>query len=126
MFSSVIARAFPLLFAAVVLASCGGSGATKTEYLDRGNAFRAQKKYAEAIVEYGHAVREDTRYGEARLQLARALAAAGDQAAALREIVRAADLLPETANAQLEAANALIRSGERDDALARIEKVLSR
>src|SRR5690349_11152899 len=86
---------------ATALAACNKDPqATARAALDKGNQHAAQSKYNEAIIEYRRAVQADPRLGEARLQLAYAYAATGDGVNALREYVRAADLMPENKEAQ--------------------------
>src|SRR4029077_15895147 len=69
---------------------------------------------------------QDNRFGEARSKLALAYIQTGDGSRALGEAVRAADLLPENVEAQLQAANLLILGGRFADAQDRARKVLER
>src|SRR5436190_6560077 len=89
-----------------------------------GDAYMAQQKYDAAIIEYRNATQQDNRFGEARYKLAIAYINAGDGPKALGEAVRAADLLPEDVDAQLQAANLLILAGRFADAQDRANKVL--
>ena len=114
-----------VLLLGLVVAACGGDvEAEKRAYVASGDAYVADKKYAEAIIEYRKAIAQDERFGEARLKLARAYAQVGDVDRYRAESVRAADLLPKDVSAQLEAAKALLRSGQFPDAATRAEKVL--
>jgi tetratricopeptide (TPR) repeat protein len=97
----------------------------KREYVKRADQHLGEKKYPEAVIEYRNAVQQDPRFGEARFKLAEALRLSGDARGALREYVRAADLLPKDFMAQLRAAEYLVRSGRYEDAMARAEKALA-
>src|SRR5688572_22477195 len=73
----------------------------KREYATSGDAYVAQGKYAEAVVEYRNAVQQDPRFGEARYKLAEAYVKLNLPVEAYREYVRAADLMPDHVDAQL-------------------------
>src|SRR5262245_16368371 len=75
----------------------------KQRYLDRGNQYFDQGKYAEAIIEYRNAVGIDPSFGPARKRLAESYARTGDDRAAFAETIRAADLLPSDVGVQLSA-----------------------
>ena len=62
---------------ALSLAACAKDSSTQ-ELVKSGDAYMAQKKLPEAILEYKRAVQGDGRSGEARLKLADALMAAND------------------------------------------------
>jgi tetratricopeptide (TPR) repeat protein len=98
----------------------------KREYVKSGDRYYEQKKYKEAIVQYRNALQQDPRFGEARLKLAHSYTHAGDRRAAAGEYVRAADLLPDNFEAQLEAAAVLVLSGRFEDAKIRAERALAK
>ena len=63
------------LFGLVILvaASCSKDPETvKRLYVESGDRYAAEKKYAEAIIQYRNAVATDERFGEARFKLAAA------------------------------------------------------
>jgi tetratricopeptide (TPR) repeat protein len=97
----------------------------KRGYLERGNRYFQQKKYREAIVEYRNVLRLDPRSGEARRQLATSYLQTGDPLNALREQVRAADLLPGDVRVQVGAGNMLLLIGRFEDAKARANQALT-
>ena len=66
----------------------------KRKYLESGNQYFLNKKYAEATVQYNNALRQDPKFGEARWKLAEAYKALGNIRLAFPEYVRAADLCP--------------------------------
>src|SRR5262249_50052710 len=98
----------------------------KREYVKSGDEYLAKKQYNDAIIQYRNAIQQDDHYGEARAKLAGAYVFAGDGPRALGEAVRAADLLPNDLDAQLQATNLLIRAGRFADAQDRAKKVLDR
>jgi len=115
------------LTAVLAAAGCShDSEALKRQYLSSGDAYVAQRKYADAIIQYRNAIQEDDHFGEARFKLASAYIRFGDGSRALAESVRAADLMPEDIEAQLQAANLLLLSGRFADAQDRAKKVLDR
>ena len=113
--------------AMIVAASCSKDPeAVKRLYVESGDRYMAEKKYAEAIIQYRNAVATDERFGEARFKLATAYRQSGDLSAALREFVRAADLMPDNVNAQLRAATFLVAAGQFADAQARATSALAK
>ena len=113
------------VLATVVLATgCGRDPeVAKREYLERGSAFAAEKKYPEAIIELA-ATQVDAQYGEARMKLAEAYAATGEHALALAEYVRAADVMPGDVQAQVKAGEMLLLARRFEDAEDRAQKAL--
>ena len=112
---------------AIGFAACSSDPqADALEYLEKGNQQVARKQYPEAIIEYRRAVQADPRLGQARLQLAFAYAASGDGVNALREYVRAADLLPEDRDAQAKAGTFMLLAGQFQDAQALAERMIQR
>src|SRR5262249_4506442 len=99
---------------------------SKQDLVKSGDAFMAQKKLPDAILQYKRAVQMDGRYGEARLKLADALMANNDAAHAYGEYIRAADLLPDDEATQLKAAGILLVAGRFEDAEARADKALAK
>src|SRR5262249_33275246 len=88
-------KAILLVILALAVASCTRDHEkVKRQYVEKGDKLVSQKKYAEAVLQYRNAVAIDRRFGEARFKLAGAYADSGDMNNALREYVRAADLMP--------------------------------
>jgi len=98
----------------------------KQEYLKSGDRFMEQQKYAEAIVQYRNALQQDARFGQARYKLAEAYIKHGDATNAFREYVRAADLLPDSVDAQVKAATMLLLARQFEDARTRAQKALAK
>lgn len=118
---------WPAALAAVVLLSAAGcSKDDPAEFVRKGQAAMADKRPAEAIIEFRRALQIDARSGDARLGLADAYATTNDQVNALREYVRAADLLPDNLDLQIKAGNYLLLAQQFQDAQARADAVLAR
>ena len=104
------------------MAACSGAASAEK----RGDSYVAAKDFGKAAIEYRNAAEKDPKSAAIRQKLARTYAALGVLDGARREFVRAADLLPNDDNAQLDAATALFRSGEFLDARTRAESALRR
>jgi tetratricopeptide (TPR) repeat protein len=116
-----------LVVAAVGTASCSRDPeAAKRKFLDSGNQYLAQKKYPEAIVQYRNALQQDAKLGDARLKLTDAYLASGDLRNAIGESVRAADVLPESVDAQLRAGSLLLLAHQYPEAKQRALAALQR
>jgi tetratricopeptide (TPR) repeat protein len=114
-----------LLGAAVIVAGCRADPAVrKQQYLESGNRFFDQGKYAEAIIEYRNAIGVDATFGEARKRLAVSYARAGNARGSFDEFVRAADLLPNDVDVQLTAGNLLLMARQPQEAVARADGAL--
>ena len=96
----------------------------KQSFFESGNEYFDQELYEEAIIEYRNAIQQDPRFGEARLKLAESLILRGNPAAAFRQQIRAADLLPENVDAQLTAAAMLLAAEQFEDAETRARGAL--
>lgn len=115
-----------VLLATALTACKADPQAQAREHLEKGNQHASAKRFAEAIIEYRGAVQADPRLGEARLQLAHAYATTGDGINALREYVRAADLLPENIEAQKRAGTFMLLAGQFQDAQGLADRMLAR
>jgi tetratricopeptide (TPR) repeat protein len=100
--------------------------AARRRVLASGDQYLSASKFGEAVIQYRSAVQLDPRAGDARVKLADAFLGAGDAASALREYVRAADLLPDDLPLQVKAGNFLLLAGRFDDAKSRAEHVLTK
>lgn len=125
MFRRPILPALLVLLAAGVVACSKDPEIAKREFVARGDAYVAENRYPEAIIEYRNAVQQDARFGEARLRLADTYAHQGDAVGALGEYVRAADLLVDDADVQVKAGLALLMANAFDDARARADRALA-
>src|SRR4030095_7025412 len=113
------------LLAAAAIVCPSNPTTTKAQHIARGDAYLAQKKINEAIIEYRNAVNIDPRDGEARTKLGDAYLENRDIRNAFGEFVRAADLLPDNAEAQIRAGQVLLLVGQFEDAKSRADKVLA-
>src|SRR4051794_15518293 len=94
---------------AVLATSCSRDvQSRKLRDVASGDRFVAERKYAEAIIEYRKAIQADSNFGEARYKLGRAYESVGDRPNSLSEYVRAADLMPKNVDAQLRAGQFLL------------------
>jgi putative PEP-CTERM system TPR-repeat lipoprotein len=97
----------------------------KRAHVERGDRYLAEKNHDAAVIEYRNAVQQDPRFGEAYRKLAGAYSLRGDAVDALRAAVTAADLLPASADAQVEAGELLLLGGSFDEAKTRARKALA-
>lgn len=119
---SMLSAALSLL----ALAGCAKDPeVAKREYLRSGDAYVAQQKLREAVVEYSNAVKQDPRFGEARLKLAQTHLELGDLGSAFQEYVRAADALPADADTQVKVGEMLLVARQYEEAASRADKALA-
>jgi tetratricopeptide (TPR) repeat protein len=114
------------LMVATLSACSSDPQATAREHFERGEQQQAQNKINEAIIEYRRAIQSDPRLGPARLRLADAYVQNGDRGNALREYVRAAELLPDDEDVQLKAGKMMLMAGQFADARGLGERLLAR
>jgi tetratricopeptide (TPR) repeat protein len=114
-----------LLIGGIALAIVGCAAADKQRHFEKGREYVAAHKLPEAILEFRNALAEDPNWGEARFALAEAYDADSQPERAYREYVRAADLLPRDATAQLKAARYQLRGKLLEDARSRTERLLA-
>jgi len=113
----------------LLLASTGCSkdpDAAKQEFVRSGDEFLQQQRYGEAVIQYRKALQIDGRFGEARYKLAEAFWQRGEPVEALANYVRAADLMPDSADVQLKASALLAAAGRFEDAKTRIMTLLAK
>jgi tetratricopeptide (TPR) repeat protein len=109
---------------ALLAATAACSSPTADDHLARADQFRANGQAAEAVIEYRTALQIDPQRGDIRVKLAEVYLEQRNPAGALREYVRAADLLTGDVETQLKAGSLLLLAGAYDDAKARAEKAL--
>jgi tetratricopeptide (TPR) repeat protein len=117
-------RVWTLVGVAGLTIGCHRGGGTFEDYIKRGDDFFAQKKIAEAAIEYQRAVNIKGGSGLALEKLGVAFMANGDYRRAQHELVRAADLLPTDLDAQLKAGSVLLVVGQFEDAKTRAQKAI--
>ena len=121
-------RTWSVALVAVCIAAGAGCSkdpeVAKREYVASGDKYATDKQLPEAIIQYRNAVALDPRFGEARLKLGNALIANGDTVGAYREYIRAADLLPGDAQAQMRAGQMHLLARQFPEARARAEALL--
>ena len=115
-----------VVFAALLAGiACGASG-SRDDHMKRGDDYMAKQKIKEAIVEYQSAIVADGRYGPARQKLGEALLKDNNALKAYRELVNAADLMPDNLPAQIRAGQILLQVAQYEDAKTRADKVLAK
>ena len=119
----IASSAAACLLTAIFVSACGKVDAT--EHARQGNEYFDQEKYAEAIVEFRGALQEDPKLGAVRLKLGDSYIRTKDFRNALREYVRAADLLPNDIDAQVKAGELLLMAGAFEDVKARADAALA-
>src|SRR5829696_7502360 len=105
-------RAFALTCLAITVASLSGCATdverVKRDYVERGDRYMQDRNVEAAIIEYRNAIQRDARFGEGYRKLASAYLTQGNGVEAVRAAVTAADLLPDSADAQVEAGSLLL------------------
>ena len=76
-------------------------------------------------MQYRNAIQQDERFAEARTKLAASYLQVGDVGNAYRHYIRAADLLPDDASAQIKAAEMLLASRRFEDTRTRADRALA-
>jgi tetratricopeptide (TPR) repeat protein len=121
--NSLIALGIALALTGAI--ACGKDpSVAKKEHLDNGNRLYERKQYAEAAIEFRNAVQVDEKFAEARVRLAQTYEQLGDSPNALREYLRAADLLPQDAEIQVKASEYLLAADLLEDAATRAENAI--
>jgi putative PEP-CTERM system TPR-repeat lipoprotein len=125
---TMIIRITALLLPAIALtAACSSDPAVeKQQHFTRAEAYAADGKLPEAIIEYRSAIQIDPNFGDARRRLAVAYERSGNIEAAFQEHVRAADILKENLDTQLVAGQYLLIAGRFDEARAKAMLALER
>lgn len=108
------------------LSGCRSPESTGRAHIARGDAYFAEKKFAEAAIEYRSAIQVLPTSADAYYKLGETNAARSDVVAALAAYVRAADLNPDLLDAQVKAAQLLLLARKYDDARTRLRHVLSK
>ena len=108
-----------LSFAVCLWTAAGCSTPSADEHIVRADAFKQRGLLQEAVIEYRSAIRLAPQRGDARMKLADVYLETRDSGAALREYVRAADLMPENPTVQIQAGSLLLLAGAFEDAQTR-------
>ncbi len=118
---------FVLISVALGAAACSQNvERAKRDFVARGDRYMSDGNAEAAIIEYRNALQKDPRFGEAYRKLASAEIDHGDLIEAVRAAKAGADLLPDVAEAQLEAGNLMLLVGRYQDARAYAQHVLAR
>lgn len=114
-----------LVVALLVAAGAACSKPNADEHAKKAEGYIAESRLPEAVMELRVALQADPKRGDLRLKLADLLVRQREMGAALGEYVRAADLLPNDANAQVKAGGLLSMAGMYEDAKTRAMKALA-
>ena len=116
-------------FALVLVAVIGAAGCTefrKNRHLKRGDAYYAEKKYKEAMLEYRNVLRFEKENPHAIARLGLANFSLGDWAQAYAFLNKAKDLTPEDTEVRLRLGAMLLQAKQRDKARENAEFVLTK
>ena len=101
-------------------------GRSAQDLVTRGDSYASQQKYDEAILDYRNALNLDPKLGVAHAHLAEAYLKTDAGNSALKELLRAAELLPDDVEAQLKAGRLLLLAGRFEEARTFAEKALAK
>jgi Tfp pilus assembly protein PilF len=110
----------------IASAACGKDPeVAREEFMRSGDEYLAKNQLSEAVIQYRNAVQTDPQSGMARVKLADIYMRVGEPQNAIGEFVRAADLLPQDVEAQLNAGRMLLITGQFEDAQTRADNALA-
>ncbi len=114
-----------LVFGIFLLAGCTHDPRVlKREYLDKGTAYFAKGKYAEAAIEYQNAIQIDPKFAQAHYRLAQCYLRQGNWSGAYQEYSRTLEIAPGNLDAQLDFSRLLLAARKFPDARDHAETVL--
>ena len=109
--SRLAAHFFAIALVTMVAVGCSNNPERATaEYVKSGDTYFAQKKYAEAAVQYRNALQQDPKSGDAHLKLAKTYEQLGALGNAGREFIRAADAMPGIIDAVATANSVVVKN----------------
>jgi tetratricopeptide (TPR) repeat protein len=109
------------------LTACHAAPATTAaNAIAKGDAYRAQHRYAEAAIEYRRAIQAQPLRSDAHGRLADVYMSSGEPLKAYPEFVRVAELDDSNLDAEVQAGNILLMTGRYDEASRRADLVLAR
>ena len=115
-----------ILLLSLALAGCSNATAKKEGYLKAGEEAFAKGEYSQAVLAYKNALKIDPKDGDVTGKLAQAYLRGGDSRQASKAFIRAAGLMPENIEAQVDAGNAHLVTGEFEDAKTKAEQILKK
>jgi tetratricopeptide (TPR) repeat protein len=114
-----------LLAASLLVSASACGGPEAADHVTRGEEFKRGGLLNEAEIEFRNAVQLEPQRGEHRVRLADVYLQRRNGAAALREYIRAADLLPNDVKVQLRAGALLLLAEQFEDAQTRARNALN-
>src|SRR5215471_3659453 len=123
MSSRMVRKVVVVLAIAACVSNCSRRNAA--EHVRRGQTFLDAQRYAEASLEFRTALQQNPSLSDVRLKLGDTYMQMNDPRNALREYVRAADVLPNSVEAQIKAGELLLAARQFEDAKTRAEKAIA-
>jgi len=122
-----IERAARQLIAVLAIATCAVACSRRNaaEHARRGQTYYEGQRYSEAALEFRTALQQDPKLGDVRLKLADTYVQLHDARNALREYVRASDVLPNSVEAQIKAGQLLLLARQFEDAKTRADRAIA-
>src|SRR5687767_224551 len=108
----------------LIVSACTDPQVAKMRHVAKGDAYMTEGKYSSAVVEYRNALKIDPKLGEARYKLAKAYDRTDRKSDAVKEYLRAADLMPDRADVQLDAAQLRLNAGDFETARTHAQTAL--
>jgi tetratricopeptide (TPR) repeat protein len=97
----------------------------KQKYMESGNKYYEQGKFAEAAIQFANAVQVDPNFADAHYRLAETYARRQQWQQAFASLRKTVDLQPSNVKARIDLGNLLLASRNLDDARAEAEHVLA-
>lgn len=115
-----------LIFAAIVLAACGGAAGREAAYLKRGKAYMARQDYPKAEIELRNVLQIDPKNAEACYLLARSEEKQGNYQPAFGYYAKAIELKPDYPAAQARLGTFYLLSGNLAKASQTADAILNK
>jgi tetratricopeptide (TPR) repeat protein len=120
------ARSFSIVvLSGLVLLACRSNEQAIAAHLKRGDEYQANKKYAEAVIEYKNALQIDPNQSNAHFGLAKSFLQLGQAKEGFWELRETVRLDPKNHDAVLQFAQIAIYAGELEEALKRADAVIA-
>lgn len=119
-------RLFLVLTVTAILLSCGGAEERKAKYMERGNAYLADKNYDKAIIEFKNVLQIDPKYAEAYYRLGEVQEKKDDIAKAYGNYSKAVELNPDHYKARAKLARIYFSAGQIDKADELVSYILKK
>jgi len=115
-----------IVFAALVVAGCGGAESRKAKYLEKGKAYIEQKNYDKAKIELRNVLQIDPKHAEAYYLTGLVEEEKQDWSKALGNYSKAVELNPDYLEARAKVGRFYLLVGNMDKAIEEMDAILSR